>query len=233
MDLPFAQKRWCGAFGVDKVKMLSDHKDGSFGSGYGTLIPDLRIETRDIRAGRKQQKWYTPSTLEVADHPNYEVALAAARAPGLPPERHKPSKFEVFLSQRPHRRRSRPADCRAVDSPLVRGAHAGGGVVTGNIVGFARVALTAHLLGTQSRADSLAVAMGPIDTLNSVLINSIVFAFVPCSRRARPGAIALFRKLARGFLWISSAIALAVMLAAPWLMRALAPGLDPGTSTSR
>ena len=31
MDLPFAQKRWCGAFGVDKVKMLSDHKDGSFG----------------------------------------------------------------------------------------------------------------------------------------------------------------------------------------------------------
>ncbi len=28
MDLPFAQKRWCGAFGVDKVKMLSDHKDG-------------------------------------------------------------------------------------------------------------------------------------------------------------------------------------------------------------
>ena len=39
MDLPFAQKRWCGAFGVDKVKMLSDHKDGSFGAGYGTLSP--------------------------------------------------------------------------------------------------------------------------------------------------------------------------------------------------
>src|SRR5438876_9087500 len=41
MDLPFAQKRWCGAFGVDKVKMLSDHRDGSFGSGYGTLIKEL------------------------------------------------------------------------------------------------------------------------------------------------------------------------------------------------
>ena len=40
MDLPFAQKRWCGAFGVDKVKMLSDHKDGSFGSNYGTLIKE-------------------------------------------------------------------------------------------------------------------------------------------------------------------------------------------------
>jgi len=48
MDLPFAQKRWCGAFGVDKVKMLSDHRDGSFGSNYGTLIKDLRIESRAI-----------------------------------------------------------------------------------------------------------------------------------------------------------------------------------------
>ena len=48
MDLPFAQKRWCGAFGVDKVKMLSDHKDGSFGANYGTLIKELRIESRAI-----------------------------------------------------------------------------------------------------------------------------------------------------------------------------------------
>ena len=48
MDLPFAQKRWCGAFGVDKVKMLSDHKDASFGSHYGTLIKELRIESRAI-----------------------------------------------------------------------------------------------------------------------------------------------------------------------------------------
>src|ERR1039458_2235831 len=48
MDLPFAQKRWCGAFGVDKVKMLSDHMDGSFGSNYGTLIKELLIESRAI-----------------------------------------------------------------------------------------------------------------------------------------------------------------------------------------
>ena len=48
MDLPFAQKRWCGQFGVDKVKMLSDHVDGSFGSHYGTLIKELRIESRAI-----------------------------------------------------------------------------------------------------------------------------------------------------------------------------------------
>ena len=48
MDLPFAQKRWCGAFGIDKVKMLSDHRSGSFGEHYGTLIKELRIESRAI-----------------------------------------------------------------------------------------------------------------------------------------------------------------------------------------
>ena len=48
MDLPFAQKRWCGAFGVDHVKMVSDHKTGSFGQAYGTLIKDLRILSRAI-----------------------------------------------------------------------------------------------------------------------------------------------------------------------------------------
>ena len=56
MDLPFAQKRWCGAFGVDKVKMLSDHKDGSFGSSYGTLIKELRIESRAIFVVDKHNK---------------------------------------------------------------------------------------------------------------------------------------------------------------------------------
>ncbi|HEY2015248.1 MAG TPA: lipid II flippase MurJ [Bryobacteraceae bacterium] len=90
------------------------------------------------------------------------------------------------------------------------------------------MAVTAYLLGTHSRADSLAVAMGPMDTLNSVLTNSVVFAFVPmltaCSGPART---ALFLKLSRCFLWISLAISTAVALSAPWLMRALAPGLDP------
>ena len=44
MDLPFAQKRWCGAFGVDHVKMLSDHRSGSFGENYGTLIKELGLK---------------------------------------------------------------------------------------------------------------------------------------------------------------------------------------------
>src|SRR3954451_7447170 len=81
MDLPFAQKRWCGAFGVDKVKMLSDHKDGSFGSHYGTLIKELRIESRAIFVvDQKNTIKYAEYVKEVADHPNYETALAAARS---------------------------------------------------------------------------------------------------------------------------------------------------------
>jgi thiol peroxidase len=81
MDLPFAQKRWCGAFGVDKVKMLSDHKSGSFGESYGTLIKDLRIESRAIFVVDKDNVIrYAEYVKEVADHPNYDAALEAARA---------------------------------------------------------------------------------------------------------------------------------------------------------
>lgn len=81
MDLPFAQKRWCGAFGVDKVKMLSDHRDGSFGSQYGTLIKELRIESRAIFVVDKENTIrHAEYVKEVADFPNYETALAAARA---------------------------------------------------------------------------------------------------------------------------------------------------------
>jgi len=80
MDLPFAQKRWCGAFGIDKVKMVSDHKTGSFGSAYGTLIKDLRIHSRAIFVVDGNNKLrhveYVP---EVAEHPNYDAALDAAR----------------------------------------------------------------------------------------------------------------------------------------------------------
>jgi thiol peroxidase len=83
MDLPFAQKRWCGAFGVDKVKMLSDHKDASFGSNYGTLIKELRIESRAIFVVDANDKIrHAEYVKEVADHPNYEAALSAARSAG-------------------------------------------------------------------------------------------------------------------------------------------------------
>jgi|SRR5579871_1989095 len=81
MDLPFAQKRWCGAFGVDKVKMLSDHRSGSFGEHYGTMIKDMRIESRAIFVLDKDNTLkHVEYVKEVADHPNYEAALSAARS---------------------------------------------------------------------------------------------------------------------------------------------------------
>jgi len=80
MDLPFAQSRWCGAFGVDHVKMLSDHREGSFGANYGTLIKELRIESRAIFVvDRENRIRHAEYVKEVADFPNYEAALAAAR----------------------------------------------------------------------------------------------------------------------------------------------------------
>jgi thioredoxin-dependent peroxiredoxin len=79
-DLPFAQKRWCGAFGVDNVKMLSDHKDASFGEHYGTLIKELRILSRAIFVVDKDNVIrHAEYVKEVADHPDYEAALSAAK----------------------------------------------------------------------------------------------------------------------------------------------------------
>ena len=81
MDLPFGQKRWCGAFGVDKVKMLSDHRNASFGVNYGTLIKELRIESRAIFVvGKDNVIRYVEYVKEVADFPDYEGALEAARS---------------------------------------------------------------------------------------------------------------------------------------------------------
>jgi len=81
MDLPFAQKRWCGAFGVDHVKMLSDHRNASFGQAYGTLIKELRIESRAIFVLDKDNVIrYVEYVKEVADFPDYEAALNAAKA---------------------------------------------------------------------------------------------------------------------------------------------------------
>ena len=81
MDLPFAMKRWCGAMGVDKIEMLSDHKTGSFGESYGTLIKELRIESRAIFVVDKTNHLcHVEYVKEVGDHPNYDTALSAAKA---------------------------------------------------------------------------------------------------------------------------------------------------------
>lgn len=80
MDLPFAQKRWCDNFGVDHVKMVSDHRSGSFSEAYGTLIKELRIDSRAIFVvGPDQKIHYAEYVKEVGDHPNYDAALAVAK----------------------------------------------------------------------------------------------------------------------------------------------------------
>jgi thiol peroxidase len=80
-DLPFAQKRWCGAFGIDNLKMLSDYKDASFGAAYGTLIKELRIESRAIFVVDKNNVIrHAEYVKEVTDHPDYAAAMAAVKS---------------------------------------------------------------------------------------------------------------------------------------------------------
>ncbi|HYA19000.1 MAG TPA: thiol peroxidase, partial [Bryobacteraceae bacterium] len=81
MDLPFGQKRFCNSFALDNVKMLSDHRAASFGTAYGTLIREMRILSRAIFVvGPDDKLKYVEYVEKVADHPNYEAALAAARS---------------------------------------------------------------------------------------------------------------------------------------------------------
>jgi thiol peroxidase len=80
MDLPFAQKRWCGAAGIDKVITLSDHYDGNFGTSYGVLIEQLRLLNRSIFiVDEKNTVRYVQIVPENTNHPDYEEALKALR----------------------------------------------------------------------------------------------------------------------------------------------------------
>jgi putative peptidoglycan lipid II flippase len=121
-----------------------------------------------------------------------------------------------------------------VGNPLVRGGLTiTAGLLAGNLLGFFRVAATAYLLGTRPDADSLAVSMGFVDAVNPVLINTVVFAFVPMLA-ARSGAArsALFQRLTRLFIPAFALLTLSMAVLAPWLIRALAPGLAAGPAAT-
>lgn len=78
MDLPFAQGRWCGAAGIDRVVTLSDHRDASFGSTYGVLISELRLLARAIFiVDKKGVLRYTQLVTEMTHEPNYDDVLKA------------------------------------------------------------------------------------------------------------------------------------------------------------
>ncbi len=81
MDLPFAQKRFCQAYDINKVKTLSDHRDADFGVKYGVLIKELRLLARAIFIVDKSDTLrYVEYVKEVTLHPNYEAALVAVKA---------------------------------------------------------------------------------------------------------------------------------------------------------
>ena len=78
MDLPFAQARWCGAAGIERIQTLSDHRDASFGRAYGVLVPATRLLARALFViDRDGVVRYTQLVPEIADEPDYAAALAA------------------------------------------------------------------------------------------------------------------------------------------------------------
>lgn len=80
-DLPFAQARWCGAAGVDRVQTLSDHYSMSFGTAYGTHIKEVRLESRAVFVvDANNTVVYAQYVPAAGEHPNYEAALEAAKS---------------------------------------------------------------------------------------------------------------------------------------------------------
>ncbi|GER81161.1 MAG: thiol peroxidase [Anaerolineales bacterium] len=79
-DLPYAQKRWCGAAGVDQVMVLSDHQNAEFGEKYGVLIKERRILRRAVFVvGRDDKIVYAAYMPALGDEPNYEEVIEAAK----------------------------------------------------------------------------------------------------------------------------------------------------------
>ncbi|OFW76553.1 MAG: lipid hydroperoxide peroxidase [Alicyclobacillus sp. RIFOXYA1_FULL_53_8] len=80
-DLPFAQKRWCGAAGIENVQTLSDHLSMSFGTAYGTYMKEHRLESRAIFVVDSSDiVTYVQYVAEGTHHPDYEAALVAVKA---------------------------------------------------------------------------------------------------------------------------------------------------------
>ena len=81
VDLPFAQKRWCAAAGIENVQTVSDHRDLSFGQAYGVAIEELRLLARAIFVvDAEGTVTYVEYVSEATNHPDYEAAIAAVKA---------------------------------------------------------------------------------------------------------------------------------------------------------
>jgi len=81
MDLPFAQARWCGAAGIDRVKTLSDYQERSFAEAYGVLIKELKLLARAVFVVDADDTIrYLQIVPEITEEPDYDAALNAAKA---------------------------------------------------------------------------------------------------------------------------------------------------------
>lgn len=81
LDLPFAQKRWCGAAGIDRVVTLSDYRDRSFGLGYGVLIKELLLLSRAVFVvDAANIIRYIQIVPEVTSEPDYAAVISAVKA---------------------------------------------------------------------------------------------------------------------------------------------------------
>jgi len=80
MDLPFAQKRWCGAAGIDRLTTVSDHKSAAFGEAYGVLIQELRLLARAVFVVDPQGVVrHAQIVKEISEQPDFDAALAAVK----------------------------------------------------------------------------------------------------------------------------------------------------------
>ncbi|MDG5471069.1 thiol peroxidase [Jeotgalibacillus sp. ET6] len=80
VDLPFAQRRWCGDNGIENVQTVSDHRDLSFGKAYGVAIEEMRLLARAVFViDSSDEVVYVEYVKEATDHPNYEAAIDAVK----------------------------------------------------------------------------------------------------------------------------------------------------------
>lgn len=80
-DLPFAQARWCGASGLDNVITLSDYRDNNFGEAFGTLVKELKLQTRAVFVvDSNNNVVYTEFLEEITNHPDYDKVKEAVNS---------------------------------------------------------------------------------------------------------------------------------------------------------
>ena len=81
LDLPFAQKRWCGNAGIERVQTLSDYQDRAFVLNYGLLIKELKLAARAVLViDASDRISYLQIVPEVTSEPDYTAALDAVKA---------------------------------------------------------------------------------------------------------------------------------------------------------